>query len=77
MEKAESGKIRKAIRKGLQPAEVKKINNLVFSEAGIRYTEDKLNEISNKAEQALGIFPDSEVKKSLIGFIVFNQQRIS
>jgi len=77
MEKAESGKIRKAIRKGLQPAEVKKINNLVFSEGGIRYTEDKLNEISNKAEQALGIFPDSEVKKSLIGFIVFNQQRIS
>jgi len=70
MEKAESVKIREAIRKGLQADEVKKINDLVFSEGGIRYTEDKLNEISNKAEQAMGIFPDSEVKKSLIGFIV-------
>jgi len=77
MGKAESGKIREAIRKGLQADEVKKINDLVFLEGGIHYTEDKLNEVSEKAEQTLGIFPNSEAKKSLIGFIAFNQQRTS
>ncbi|MBN2600594.1 MAG: polyprenyl synthetase family protein [Candidatus Marinimicrobia bacterium] len=77
MGKAESVKIRADIRKGLHADEVKKINTLVFSKGGIRYTEDKLNEISEKAEQTLEIFPDSEVKKSLIGFIAFNRQRSS
>jgi len=77
MTKAESRKIREAIRNGLMANEVKKINDLVFSDGGVRYTENKLNEISDKAEYALGIFPDTEVKKSLIGFIAFNRQRTS
>ncbi|MDO9548546.1 MAG: polyprenyl synthetase family protein [Candidatus Marinimicrobia bacterium] len=77
MEKVESRKIREAIRNGLMPDEAKKINDLVFSDGGVRYTEDKLNEISDKAKQALGIFPESEVKKALVGFITFNRQRTS
>jgi len=75
MEKAESRKIREAIQNGLVPDDVKKINDLIFSNGGIRYTENKLNEISDKAKLALGIFPDSEIKESLIGFITFNRQR--
>ncbi|MDO9548044.1 MAG: polyprenyl synthetase family protein, partial [Candidatus Marinimicrobia bacterium] len=77
MEKAESRKIREAIRNGLVPDEVKKINDLVFSDGGVQYAENKLNEISDKAKQALEIFPESEVKKALVGFITFNRQRTS
>lgn len=77
MDKAESRKIREAIRNGLAAEELKKINDLIFANGGIRYAENKLDEISDKAKQALEIFPDSEVKQSLIGFIVFNQQRTS
>ena len=75
MEKAESRKIREAIRNGLVPDDVKKINDLIFSDGGVQYTENKLKEISDKAKQSLEIFPDSEIKESLIGFITFNRQR--
>jgi len=77
MDASESRSIREGIRNGLEPDEVQKINELIATGGGVRYTEEKLKEISEKAVQSLAVFPDSEVKQCLLDFIVFNQQRIS
>lgn len=74
-DQAENRKIRAAIREGLQPREVERINELIISDGGIQYAEAKLKEISEKAIEQLRRFPDSEVKKALQDFVWFNQAR--
>ena len=77
MNKSESHDIRQAISNGLGADDIRKIHDLIQSGGGVRYTENKLVEISEKAREALDIFPDSEIKQSLLGFIAFNRQRIN
>jgi octaprenyl-diphosphate synthase len=74
---SDSRKIREQISRGLQPAEVKEINSLMWEIGGVDYARSKLNEYSEKAGRALDIFSDSEVKQSLLGFIDFNRDRTS
>jgi len=51
------------------------IIKVVEKSGGIEYSERKINEFSTKAIEALRIFPDSEVKSSMIGFVHFNKER--
>jgi len=74
---ARSRKIRELISQGLEPGDVKEINDLILEFGGVDYARSKLNEYSEKAHRALDIFPDSAVKQALLGFIDFNQDRTS
>lgn len=75
MSRAEQKRIRAAIRRGLQPADIQRISELTVSEGGIHYAEQKLNKISEQAVQYLQRFPDSEVRTALAGFVAFNRAR--
>ncbi|HCK98605.1 MAG TPA: polyprenyl synthetase [Candidatus Marinimicrobia bacterium] len=74
---AENRRIRNLIKIGLQPDDVKEINNLILESGGVEYTKQKLKEISEKACESLAGFHDSDIKQSLLGFIEFNQERIN
>ncbi len=67
--------IREWIRAGLLPDDVKKINELIVENDGVAYTKQKLTEISDQARAALDLFPASDVKQSLLGFVEFNRER--
>ncbi|MBH10126.1 MAG: polyprenyl synthetase [Candidatus Marinimicrobia bacterium] len=51
------------------------IKNLVESTGGFEYAKNKLDEFSNKALDAISMYPDSPVKNSLIDLVAFNSSR--
>ena len=51
------------------------IKQLIISEGGIEYAENKLLEISKKARVELEIFEDSDVKSAMIEILEFNLVR--
>ena len=51
------------------------IKNLIVSEGGIEYAENKLLNISKKARKELEIFTDSDVKDAMIEILEFNLVR--
>ena len=51
------------------------IKELIISEGGIEYAENKLLEISKKARVELEIFEDSDVKSAMIEILEFNLVR--
>lgn len=77
MPRDKSREVRELIKSGLPAEDIQKINELIVNDGGVRYTENKLEEISNKARAALDIFPDSNAKQSLLGFVKFNLSRTS
>ncbi len=52
-----------------------KIKNIIMEHGGIDYTENKINEFSEKAINILGNFSDSKYKDALISIVEFNESR--
>ena len=52
-----------------------KIKHIIMEHGGIDYTENKINEFSEKAINILGNFSDSKYKDALISIVEFNKSR--
>ncbi|MBC8213680.1 MAG: polyprenyl synthetase family protein [Candidatus Marinimicrobia bacterium] len=71
----EQRKLKRMIKKYARKSDLDKIREVIISEGGIEYTEQKLNEITEQAKTELNIFPSSEYKSSLLEILDFNIQR--
>ena len=48
---------------------------MILESGGFKYANDKLNEFSEKAVQAIQKYEESEIKNSLIELVSFNIKR--
>ena len=55
---------------------IKKISDMVDEKGGIDYAKKKLDEFSELAVNAINVYPESEVKTSLIDLVAFNASRV-
>ncbi len=55
---------------------IKKISDMVDETGGIDYAKKKLDEFSELAINAINVYPESEVKTSLIDLVAFNASRV-
>ena len=55
---------------------IKKISDMVEQTGGIDYAKKKLDEFSELAVNAINVYPESEVKTSLIDLVAFNASRV-
>ena len=55
---------------------IKKISDMVEETGGIAYAKKKLDEFSELAVNAVNVYPESEVKTSLIDLVAFNASRV-
>ena len=55
---------------------IKKISDMVEETGGIDYAKKKLDEFSELAVNAIDVYPESEVKRSLIDLVAFNASRV-
>ena len=55
---------------------IKKISDMVEETGGIDYAKKKLDELSDVAVNAINIYPESEVKRSLVDLVAFNASRV-
>ena len=55
---------------------IKKISDMVDETGGIDYAKKKLDEFSELAVNAINVYPESEVKRSLIDLVAFNASRV-
>ena len=55
---------------------IKKISDMVEETGGIAYAKKKLDEFSELAVNAINVYPESEVKTSLIDLVAFNASRV-
>ncbi len=55
---------------------IKKISDMVEETGGIDYAKKKLDEFSELAVNAINVYPESEVKTSLIDLVAFNASRV-
>ena len=55
---------------------IKKISDMVDETGGIDYAKNKLDEFSELAVNAINVYPESEVKTSLIDLVAFNASRV-
>ena len=55
---------------------IKKISDMVDETGGIDYAKKKLDEFSELAVNAINVYPESEVKASLIDLVAFNASRV-
>ena len=55
---------------------IKKISGMVDETGGIDYAKKKLDEFSELAVNAINVYPESEVKTSLIDLVAFNASRV-
>ena len=75
--KAQSKKLKSLVRsKKKTKANLKDINDMISESGGFKYANDKLNEFSEKAIDAIQRYEESEIKKSLTKLVTFNINRI-
>ena len=55
---------------------IKKISDMAEEAGGIDYAKKKLDEFSELAVNAIDVYPESEVKTSLIDLVAFNASRV-
>jgi geranylgeranyl pyrophosphate synthase len=53
-------------RPALEPDELEEIRRLVVKHAGVEYALDRAHQYARSAKAALGPFPDSEDKETLV-----------
>ncbi len=68
-------KLKRMIKKYARRNNLSKIREMITSNGGIEYAENKLIEITKKAKNELDIFPSSEYKTSLLQILDFNVLR--
>jgi octaprenyl-diphosphate synthase len=73
--KDESARVRKLIKNNYKKDSVKEVIDFVNKNNGIDYSQKVAFDLGEKAKQALNIFPDSPVKKSLQNLVDFVLER--
>ncbi len=73
----EGQRLRKLIRSDLNEEEIARVNSLIAVQGGLDYTRQVLDRFSKQALEQLDMFPDSEIKECLCGFVLFNQKRLN
>ena len=77
MSRLEYRELKKLLRKDKKTRSIiSKITGMVEEAGGIDYAKKKLDDFSELALKAIYPYPESEVKKSLIGLVAFNTSRI-
>ena len=77
MPRLEYRELRKLLRtKKKNRSIIKKISDMVEETGGIDYAKKKLDEFSELAVNAINVYPESEVKTSLIDLVAFNASRV-
>jgi len=74
-EKKEVTTIKKKIKKGVKKKEIKEIISFAEKHDGISYAQKLQDEYANKAKDTLKIYPESEVKTSLLKFVDYVIER--
>ncbi len=74
-EKGEAKGIIKTIKSNPNDRQIDEIIKFVVDKKGIEYAETMSIKYSEKAKKCLSIFPDSDVKKSLLGLVDFVVER--
>ena len=59
----------------IKKQDLNKVKNLIIKYGGIEYTEQKINDYTNKAINELTVFDDSKYKSLLIEMLEFNLSR--
>ena len=67
--------IKRKLKNHIRRSELSKIRTMVEESGGIEYANKKMQEFSNNAIDALGIFKDSQIKNSLISLVNYNLNR--
>ncbi|MFA4837972.1 MAG: polyprenyl synthetase family protein [Candidatus Neomarinimicrobiota bacterium] len=67
--------LRKNLRENPSGDEIRNVRAIVRQNGGLKFTQEKMHEYSASARAALDIFPESDVKGSLIGMVEFNERR--
>ena len=77
MSKFEYRELRKLLNKKRKSnAIILKICDIVEDAGGIDYAKNKLDEYSDLARDSISSYPDSDIKKSLLGLVEFNISRV-
>ena len=72
---SEKKKILRQLKYNANKRDLNKVKNIIKDHGGIDYTENKINEFSEKAINILGNFSDSKYKDALISIVEFNKNR--
>ena len=67
--------IKRKLRNHARKSEISLIRNIVQEHGGVKYAQNKMQELSNNAIDQLKIFPDSNIKESLISLVYYNMNR--
>ena len=77
MDRSNKRKLKKLLNvKKKNKSVLKDIQILIEQTGGIDYANKKLDEYSNRALNALSIYPESEYKMSLVNLVSFNKSRV-
>lgn len=77
MDRSNKRKLKKLLNvKKKNKSVLKDIQVLIEQTGGIDYANKKLDEYSNRALDALSIYPESEYKMSLVNLVSFNKSRV-
>ena len=77
MDRSNKRKLKKLLNvKKKNKSVLKDIQILIEQTGGIYYANKKLDEYSNRALDALSIYPESEYKMSLVNLVSFNKSRV-
>lgn len=75
LDKADQRHYLRLIKRQSRRGEIGKLKRLIADAGGVAYAEEKIEQFSQIAVDAIADFPDSEYKTSLINTVRFNQQR--
>ncbi len=68
-------RVKRVLRNSPTGAEIDEIVALIESSGGVEFTESRMQALTNRAIEALSIFPDNEAKTALIGLARYNEVR--
>ena len=75
LDDADQRRYLRLIKRQSRRGEIGKLRRLIEDAGGLVYAEEKIEQFSQAAIDAIANFPDSEYKTSLINTVRFNQQR--
>ncbi|NQU66556.1 MAG: polyprenyl synthetase family protein [Candidatus Marinimicrobia bacterium] len=75
MQKGEIQMVKRQLNRHFRRKEVEGIRKMIHQYGGLSYAEDRMRTLSDEAITELEIFPDSEVKNSMIKILEFNLSR--
>ena len=74
--KAEAKKLKRKLRYHLKRSEMNAIRQLIQDEGGVEFAQEKIQSLSEEAQEDLSIFPDTIYKNTLLSVLSFNSERM-